>query len=295
MVSIVLLYLLLHHSEKTSLPVSTAPLLSTIALLLNHISEDLRREELFTPFLQSIQQPGIHQDNVKNGSSFQVGEPFFISGPSIQTLSPPNHPSLLFQTTTPITTNLVLTKTVDPIAPLMGETITYTLDFRNESAVTATNVLITDIVPSALTNIQYSATLDAGIVITPLAGSTYRWRVSDLPPTVGGQIAITGEVIAGSGTALAAATSTPTATETATSDLTATALAAATSTPTATETATPDLTATTLAPVTATPIPTATATPTATPSLSFYDPTVMELTITLGLVLMIPAVQLVRR
>ncbi len=111
------------------------------------------------------------------------------------------HGSELWALTNP---DLVLRQTVTPTAPLApGETVTYTVAFRNLGTQVAAGVIITAALPSALTfPAPPMSTLDAGVVITPLATSaltagatpTLRWQVSDLQPQQGGYLHLVGQV-----------------------------------------------------------------------------------------------------
>ncbi len=76
-----------------------------------------------------------------------------------------------------------------------GQAITYTLDFSNIGGVTATHVIITDIIPLSLTQVSGQWML-AGGQITRTAGITYAWSVSDLAPGQSGVITLTGVVAA---------------------------------------------------------------------------------------------------
>ncbi|MBU0510143.1 MAG: DUF11 domain-containing protein, partial [Chloroflexi bacterium] len=87
------------------------------------------------------------------------------------------------------TTALVLTKSVNPSSAKPGEAITYTIAFSNTSAMTATNVIITDTVPVSVTNAAYSS---SGVALTQVPGSHYVWTAPDLAQGDGGVITITG-------------------------------------------------------------------------------------------------------
>ena len=56
---------------------------------------------------------------------------------------------------------------------------------------TATSVLITDTVPTLLTNVGY---IGSGAAITPTGGVSYTWQVQDLAPGQDGVITVTGVV-----------------------------------------------------------------------------------------------------
>jgi uncharacterized repeat protein (TIGR01451 family) len=88
--------------------------------------------------------------------------------------------------------DLTLTKTVTPTVATSGQTVTYTLTYANNSAITSTNVLITDVLPlDHLTEISYTF---SGAPITTTDNAPYTWQVADLPPDAGGTITVTGRL-----------------------------------------------------------------------------------------------------
>jgi uncharacterized repeat protein (TIGR01451 family) len=90
--------------------------------------------------------------------------------------------------------DLEMSKTVTPTEVTAGDTITYTLTFTNNGLAPVTGVVITDIVPTELTDLTVS---NSGAVITATPGYTYSWTVEDLWRGDGGVITITGRVISG--------------------------------------------------------------------------------------------------
>jgi uncharacterized repeat protein (TIGR01451 family) len=86
---------------------------------------------------------------------------------------------------------LAIHKTVTPGAVAPGQAITYTLTYVNGSQMTASGVLITDVVPVTLTNVSF---VGSGAQITPTGSVSYTWLVEDLLPGAGGVIVITGIV-----------------------------------------------------------------------------------------------------
>lgn len=89
------------------------------------------------------------------------------------------------------TADLALTKTVTPDVVHPGDTLTYTLTFSNTGPDTASGVVLTDILPSALEN----AAVSSNISITDTGHiPAYIWRVSDLPAGTKGIITITAKV-----------------------------------------------------------------------------------------------------
>jgi len=95
---------------------------------------------------------------------------------------------------TSVGSDLVLTKTVTPDLAAPGDTITYTLSFRQAGTYTTTGAIITDMVPISLTNLHY---WHSGALVTPTGVFSYTWLVEDLSPDEGGTITITGEVVTG--------------------------------------------------------------------------------------------------
>ena len=80
-------------------------------------------------------------------------------------------------------------KDVRPATAGPGEPVTYTIAFLNRGVTPATHVVITDIVPITLTQVNV---ISSGAVITPRTGSRYVWDVGDLAPMHHGMITITG-------------------------------------------------------------------------------------------------------
>jgi uncharacterized repeat protein (TIGR01451 family) len=83
---------------------------------------------------------------------------------------------------------LAIHKTVTPGAVTPGQAVTYTLTYVNYGQMTATGVLITDVVPVTLTNVSFAS---SGAHITPTGSVSYTWQVEDLLPGAGGVIVIT--------------------------------------------------------------------------------------------------------
>ncbi|MFN8442834.1 MAG: M36 family metallopeptidase [Caldilineaceae bacterium] len=89
-------------------------------------------------------------------------------------------------------TNLGIEQQVTPAGTMRpGQPLTYTLSFSNTGVTTATGVLITATLPSALTDL---AVVNSGAIITQVATSPYQWQVEELAPTAGGLITVTGMV-----------------------------------------------------------------------------------------------------
>jgi uncharacterized repeat protein (TIGR01451 family) len=75
------------------------------------------------------------------------------------------------------------------VAP--GEPVTYTLQFSNTYTDTITGVVITDTLPTSLTNVSVSS---SGATVTPRGGTRYVWDVADLAAGQSGTITITGNI-----------------------------------------------------------------------------------------------------
>jgi uncharacterized repeat protein (TIGR01451 family) len=86
--------------------------------------------------------------------------------------------------------DLVLVQTVTPTTPILtGDPFTFTLSFSNVHHVTATGVIISDLLPQELTQVSVS---HSGAAITCTPGLTYAWQVEDLGYGEGGVITISG-------------------------------------------------------------------------------------------------------
>jgi uncharacterized repeat protein (TIGR01451 family) len=72
-----------------------------------------------------------------------------------------------------------------------GHAITYTLIYTNVGPAPARDVIITDVLPSALLN---PTVVSAGAAVTPQTGSRFVWDVADLDAGEGGAITITAQI-----------------------------------------------------------------------------------------------------
>ena len=92
------------------------------------------------------------------------------------------------------TSEVALTKAVNPSVVAPGQPLTYTLAFSNTGVYTATQVLITDVVPTDVTNLSYTS---SGATIVPIGNVSYTWQVANLAQGEGGVITITGVLSTG--------------------------------------------------------------------------------------------------
>lgn len=92
--------------------------------------------------------------------------------------------------------DVAITQTIVPTMATTGQPVTITLTFTNAGPVTATNVMIEDIVPSGITNLQVnSSSPDSSVqIIDTGENPPYKWRVSNLVLGSGGTITITGDI-----------------------------------------------------------------------------------------------------
>lgn len=82
-----------------------------------------------------------------------------------------------------------IAKSVSPSSAKPGEAITYTIGFSNTGAITATDVIITDVLSANIVNPAWDS---SGVTLTPIGGQTYAWTAPDLAQGEGGVITITG-------------------------------------------------------------------------------------------------------
>jgi uncharacterized repeat protein (TIGR01451 family) len=87
--------------------------------------------------------------------------------------------------------DLGIVKKVTPSSVAAGQAVTYTLVYSNAGSGVATNVVITDLVPSQLVNVSYTS---SGAAIVATGGITYVWGVANLTSGAGGIITITGKI-----------------------------------------------------------------------------------------------------
>jgi len=116
------------------------------------------------------------------------------------------------------TLDLQVSKTVTPtvIDALTPQPITYTIRYNNRGTPTATGVVITDVLDSALTNINV---ISSGAAITATGSTTFTWAVEDLAHGEGGIITVTATIspgLSGGSTLANTATITSTPVETTT-------------------------------------------------------------------------------
>ena len=87
--------------------------------------------------------------------------------------------------------DLGIVKAASPATPVLpGDLITYTLTYSNSGTITATDVVITDIIPISLTNVSFVSSAP----ITPTPGISYIWQVGSLATDTAGIITISGRL-----------------------------------------------------------------------------------------------------
>lgn len=87
--------------------------------------------------------------------------------------------------------DLSIRKTVTPAIVSPSYPLTYTLTFSNAGDGTATGIIITDIIPSLLTNLS----INSNVTLTDTGHTPgYMWQVQDLAPGAEGIITITGQI-----------------------------------------------------------------------------------------------------
>jgi uncharacterized repeat protein (TIGR01451 family) len=87
--------------------------------------------------------------------------------------------------------DLAINKIAMPLLVRPGETVTYTLAFENMGVLTASGVVITDIVPATFVN--WAMAGNSGAAVTTTTGYTFAWTVEDLAPAESGVITLTGQ------------------------------------------------------------------------------------------------------
>ncbi|HSH03352.1 MAG TPA: FG-GAP-like repeat-containing protein [Anaerolineae bacterium] len=88
--------------------------------------------------------------------------------------------------------DLSLAKSVSAINATPGQRITYTLSYINNGPITATNVVITDLIPISNFTSNSLTVSSSGATITPRPNTTYVWDVAPLALGAGGTIIISG-------------------------------------------------------------------------------------------------------
>lgn len=94
---------------------------------------------------------------------------------------------------TPIAPQLVLAKSAAPSSAKPGQAITYTLAFSNTGDLTATQVVLTDIIPLGVVVSNWQ--VSPGVSVTRTASITCAWAVQDLVGHQGGIITLSGTLV----------------------------------------------------------------------------------------------------
>ena len=84
--------------------------------------------------------------------------------------------------------DLALSKRANRPAVKPGGTIRYTVMYTNTGFEVVQGVVLTDVVPVQLRDVQYT---HSGAVITPTGVLSYVWNIADLAPTAGGTVTVT--------------------------------------------------------------------------------------------------------
>ena len=143
---------------------------------------------------------GTYSNDTGTGVAVDGGGHVYVIGGSNATWSSPIAPytgsldTFVAKWEVPAQVDMAINKSAQPGMADPGETVTYTLAFSNRGYLTATGVLITDVVPGTLTNVSY---VKSGVSITPTGSISYTWKVQDLAPGAGGVITITGIISPG--------------------------------------------------------------------------------------------------
>ena len=87
--------------------------------------------------------------------------------------------------------DVFISKTVTPTTAVAGQAITYTLSYSVSAQLNPASLVITDFIPSALTNVTFTS---SGPPITPTGVSNFVWNVGPLTPGLTGRITVTGIV-----------------------------------------------------------------------------------------------------
>jgi uncharacterized repeat protein (TIGR01451 family) len=158
-------------------------------------------------FLMRLGTDGVREWNTFMGATYDHDENegvasdgkghVYVTGHSLQSWGLPigahagERDGFVARFALPAQADVAIHKSAQPSTASPGDTITYTLTFSNEGYMTATDVLISDVVPSLLTNPEYTTT---GATITPTGTISYVWEAQELAPRASGVITITGVV-----------------------------------------------------------------------------------------------------
>jgi uncharacterized repeat protein (TIGR01451 family) len=87
-----------------------------------------------------------------------------------------------------------VTKEVTPTEAAPGDTVTFTVQFRNHGSLPAEDVILSDILPTGLVTPTWQYWTSNGLAVTRRAGTTFTWDLPDLAWMEWGVITITAQV-----------------------------------------------------------------------------------------------------
>ena len=158
-----------------------------------HSTTQIEAESSATYFIALTSTPNAHQ---------QTNNPFHLTHiPTTTliedsladiplTLTPATTSTAVIHITEPQIADLALVKAVTPATAAPGQRITYTLTFSNSGNISSTNVVITDILSTKLTNV----TIASDITITATSSISYIWQLPTLTPDSNGRITLTAHI-----------------------------------------------------------------------------------------------------
>ena len=170
-----------------------------VAIIRNYDATQFLQVSSLPASSKSIYETAFGVDSSVALMPYQAGQVIFM-GPDWSNMAPNGSndagwldvlDSALHQLIPP---NLEVQKRVSAPVAQAGQQIVYTITFSNAGGAGGggamlSNIVLTDIVPSQITNVTYSS---SGTTITQSGGSTYVWTIADMTPGQRGTILITG-------------------------------------------------------------------------------------------------------